>query len=306
MQILFLALRLFVGYNREKPAADYVEKRGPNRTKGFDCMKRFYTFLLSFGLLLTLSLTASGANWEGVRILMDGREMEIGSAYISKEGTTMVPLRAVAEAMGCEVTWDAATRTVSIATPQPPEEEPPAYAGLVVIDPGHGGGADGASYGGVLEKDLNLSIASQAARLLEEAGVTVLMTRTDDRDIGLYERTDLANNIGADLFVSVHCNASVEHDDVTGVYTCAYSEGTEGWRLAQLLHASMRAATGADDFGVEERPNLAVLRTSLMPASLVECGFMSTPEELALLVQPSYQAKLARGIADGVLAYLAQ
>ena len=176
---------------------------------------------------------------------------------------------------------------------------------VIVIDAGHGGKAfPGAVYGGVKEKDLNLSIATQAAAILEEAGVTVLMTRTGDQDVDLYERTDFANNLDATLFVSVHCNANTEHDDALGIYTCAYSEGTEGWHLAQILHSTMRTATGAPDFGMEERPNLAVLRTSLMPAALVECGFMSTPSELDLLIQPEYQAKLAQGIANGVLAYL--
>lgn len=270
-------------------------------------MKRFYMFILSFGLLLTLSLTASGANRDGVHILVDGEPLEVPEAYISAEGMTMVPLRAVAEALGCEVTWDPDTRTVSITPASVPrEEETPEYSALVVLDPGHGGEADGADYGGVQEKNLNLSIAAQAAEILEEAGVTVIMTRTDDSYVDLYDRTGLANDLGADLFVSVHCNANVDHDDVTGIYTCAYSEGTRGWRLAQLLHQTMRAATGADDFGIEERPNLAVLRTSWMPAALVECGFMSTQSELALLIQPEYQARLAQGIADGILAYLAQ
>ncbi len=270
-----------------------------------DTMKRVYTFLMALGILLMLSLSASGANQSGLGLLVDGQTLEAPEAYISQNGTAMVPLRTLAEALGCEVAWDPITRTVSVTSPAPPEEAP-LYSGLVVLDPGHGGEAEGACYGGVQEKDLNLAIASQAARLLEEAGVTVVMTRTDDSYVDLYERTDLANGLEADLFVSVHCNANVEHDDVTGVYTCAYSQGTKGWRLAQLLHQTMREATGADDFGMEERPNLAVLRTSLMPASLVECGFMSTESELALLVQPEYQAKLARGIADGILAYLAQ
>lgn len=270
-------------------------------------MKRLYTLLLALGLLLTLSVPASGAGG-GVRILVDGAPLDAPSAYISSDGVTMAPLRALVEALGFRVEWDAASQTVSVVSAQPPElpEETPLYDALVVLDPGHGGEANGAEYGGVQEKDLNLSIARQAAGLLEEAGVTVLMTRTGDRYLDLYERTDLANKQKADLFVSVHCNANVEHDDAAGIYTCAYSRDTNGWRLAELLRQTMLAATGADDFGMEARPNLAVLRTSLMPAALVECGFMSTPAELEKLVRPDYQAKLARGIADGILAYLAQ
>ena len=84
---------------------------------------------------------------------------------------------------------------------------PPVDA-LVVLDPGHGGGSTGASYGGVNEKDLNLSISLLAQELLEEAGARVVMTREDDRDMGLRDRAELANRLDADLFVSVHCNAS--------------------------------------------------------------------------------------------------
>ena len=270
-------------------------------------MKRFYTLFLALGLLIALAVPASGAGRNSVNITVDGVPIDASQAYITDSGTTMVPLRLVMEAFGCGVDWDAGTRTVVITSdPAHPASPVPEKSPLGVLDPGHGGEANGAEYGGIREKDLNLSIAMQAARLLEAEGVTVEMTRRADEDVGLYARTDFANNLKADLFVSVHCNASVEHDDALGIYTCAYSANTPGWTLAALLHDAMIAATGAEDFEMEERPNLAVLRTSQMPAALVECGFMSTPSELARLVQPEYQAKLARGIADGVLAYLAQ
>ena len=266
-------------------------------------MKRLYTLLLTLGLLLVLTLTASGAG-NGVRIFVNGAPLDAPASYISAGGTTMVPLRAIAEALGCTVTWDPATATVSISSL--PEDAAPDGSPLVVLDPGHGGDHNGAEYGGVKEKDLNLAIASKTASLLEAEGVTVRMTRSIDQSVDLYARSGLANTLGADLFVSVHCNASVEHDDALGIYTCAYSQGTEGWQLAQILRETMLDATGAADFGMEERPNLAVLRTAQVPAALVECGFMSTPSELALLTQPEYQDKLARGIADGILACLAQ
>ncbi|MDE7042937.1 MAG: N-acetylmuramoyl-L-alanine amidase [Oscillospiraceae bacterium] len=266
-------------------------------------MKRLYTLLLTLGLLLVLTLTASGAG-NGVRIFVNGAPLDAPASYISAGGTTMVPLRAIAEALGCTVAWDPATATVSISSL--PEDAAPDGSPLVVLDPGHGGDHNGAEYGGVKEKDLNLAIASKTASLLEAEGVTVRMTRSIDQSVDLYARSGLANTLGADLFVSIHCNASVEHDDALGVYTCAYSQGTEGWQLAQILRETMLDATGAADFGMEERPNLAVLRTAQVPAALVECGFMSTPSELALLTQPEYQDKLARGIADGILACLAQ
>ena len=209
-------------------------------------MKRLYTLLLTLGLLLVLTLTASGAG-NGVRIFVNGTPLDAPASYISAGGTTMVPLRAIAEALGCTVAWDPATATVSISSL--PEDAAPDGSPLVVLDPGHGGDHNGAEYGGVKEKDLNLAIASKTASLLEAEGVTVRMTRSIDQDVDLYARSGLANTLGADLFVSVHCNASVEHDDALGIYTCAYSQGTESWQLAQILRETMLDATGAADFG---------------------------------------------------------
>ena len=265
------------------------------------------TLLLALGLAVLLTLPAAGAAVEaagrGVAVLVDGAALEApAQAYITEDGVTMVPLRALAEALGFSVHWDQETRTASV-TSGPGEAE---RSAVVVLDPGHGGESTGAGYGGVAEKELNLTIASQAAALLEAAGLTVHMTRTGDEDVSLYDRTAMAAAWGADLFVSVHCNASVLYPDAMGVYTAAFGEETAGWTLAETLRRTMTAAAGAEDMGTEARPNLAVLRTAAMPAALVECGYMSTPEELALLSDADYQARLARGIASGVLDYLAQ
>lgn len=276
-------------------------------------MKRLLTPLLILCALLTLTVLAAGADSRSVSITLDGAPLDMPEAYITQEGVTMVPLRVLAEALGFHVSWDSASRTASIsreapeAVPEEPPEEPkPPLSALVVLDPGHGGSASGAVYGGVAEKDLNLAIASQAARLLEEAGLTVLMTRRDDQDVSLYRRSGLANTYGADLFVSVHCNASLTNPEARGVYTAAADQQGEGWVLAEVLRQTMMAAAGAEDMGTEPRPNLAVLRTAQAPAALVECGYMSTPAELELLCQPDYQLQLAQGIAEGVLTYLAQ
>ncbi len=276
-------------------------------------MKRLLTPLLILCALLTLTVLAAGADSRSVSITLDGAPLDMPEAYITQEGVTMVPLRVLAEALGFHVSWDSASRTASIsreapeAVPEEPPEEPkPPLSALVVLDPGHGGSASGAVYGGVAEKDLNLAIASQAARLLEEAGLTVLMTRRDDQDVSLYRRSGLANTYEADLFVSVHCNASLTNPEARGIYTAAADQQGEGWVLAEVLRQTMMAAAGAEDMGTEPRPNLAVLRTAQAPAALVECGYMSTPAELELLCQPDYQLQLAQGIAEGVLTYLAQ
>lgn len=273
-------------------------------------MKRLLSPLLLLCTLLALTVLAAGADSRSLSITLEGAPLDIPEAYITQEGVTMVPLRALSEALGFHVSWDSASRTASISleAPEPPaaEAEEEVLSGLVVLDPGHGGSANGAAYGGVAEKDLNLAIASQAARLLEEAGLTVVMTRSDDRDIPLYRRSGLANNLGADLFVSVHCNASLTNPEARGVYTAAADRQSEGWVLAEVLRQTMMDAAGAEDMGTEPRPNLAVLRTAQVPAALVECGYMSTPAELALLAAPDYQLQLAHGIAEGVVTYLAQ
>ena len=272
-------------------------------------MKRLLSPLLLLCTLLALTVLAAGADSRSLSITLEGAPLDIPEAYITPEGVTMVPLRALSEALGFHVSWDSASRTASISleAPEPPAaEEEEALSGLVVLDPGHGGSANGAAYGGVAEKDLNLAIASQAARLLEEAGLTVVMTRSDDRDVPLYRRSGLANSLGADLFVSVHCNASLTNPEARGVYTAAAERQSEGWVLAEVLRQTMMAAAGAEDMGTEPRPNLAVLRTAQVPAALVECGYMSTPAELALLAAPDYQLQLAHGIAEGVVTYLAQ
>ena len=273
-------------------------------------MKRLLSPLLLLCTLLALTVLAAGADSRPLSITLEGAPLDIPEAYITPEGVTMVPLRALSEALGFHVSWDSASRTASISleAPEPPaaEAEEEVLSGLVVLDPGHGGSANGAAYGGVAEKDLNLAIASQAARLLEEAGLTVLMTRRDDQDVSLYRRSGLANTYGADLFVSVHCNASLTNPEARGIYTAAEDRQGEGWVLAEVLRQTMMAAAGAEDMGTEPRPNLAVLRTAQAPAALVECGYMSTPAELELLCQPDYQLQLAQGIAEGVLTYLAQ
>lgn len=269
-------------------------------------MRRVHTIFLAAGLLILLTLTAAGVDKNAVNVTLDGVPLETVAAY-TENGTTMVSLRALAEALGLTVTWDAGTRTAVLTSPgrEPQLPERPLEA-LVVLDPGHGGESVGASYGGLYEKDLALSISLKTRELLEEAGAQVVMTRETDRDVGLYDRAELANRLGADLFVSVHCNASTTNPEAMGIYTAAYREGTGGWVLAETLRRTMMAETGAGDMGTEARPNLAVLNTSQMPAALVECGYMSTPEELALLADPDYQTRLAEGIAGGVLAYLEQ
>lgn len=175
----------------------------------------------------------------------------------------------------------------------------------VVLDAGHGGSDCGANYGGIYEKNINLAVTQKVYSLLQDTGINLLMTRTSDATVNLYDRPALANNAGADLFMSIHSNASATSTTVQGIYTCYYGDSsTGGKQLAQSVQSAVIAAAGATDRGLQARPNLVVLKDSKMPAALIEMGFMSTPEELARLTDDGYQQELALGIAGGIIAYL--
>ena len=262
--------------------------------------KKLLPLALALSLLLSLLVHVSGSfDRTAVSVVLDGEPLHV-AAY-TEEGRTMVPLRDIAEALDLTVLWDEDTRTAYLSSGA---DAASLSQRTVVIDPGHGGSATGAEYEGVKESALNLAIAQKTAAALRREGVGVVMTRTADTDLSLYKRTDLAAQKGADLFVSIHCNVSTTNPDARGVYT-AYHPDLSGSRLlADTLQQSVMASAGAPDMGIEERPDLAVLRTATMPAALVECGFMSTAEELELLRDEDYQQRIAEGIAQGVLTYL--
>ena len=265
-------------------------------------MKRLLPLALTLAISLLLIITAAGSgSRSAITIVLNGKTLDLSTAAYIENGRTMVPLRDVAEALGLTVTWRQASRTAYLSDGS---WEPDLSEFKVAIDPGPGGSATGAQYSGIRESDLNLAIAKKTQKILESEGIEVLMTRTRDSDVSLYTRTKMAANAKADLFVSIHCNSSATNFTATGIYTAYDSKGSSNRLLADTLREAMMAATGAPNMGTWERPDLAVLRTATMPAALVECGYMSTPAELALLIEPSYQEKLAQGIADGIIEYL--
>ena len=264
-------------------------------------MKRLLPLALTLALSLLLMVTAAGSGQRtAVTVVLNGEALPLDSAYL-ENGRTMASLRSIAEALGLTVTWNQASQTAYLSD----GSWKPTFPDVTVaLDPGHGGSSTGAQYGGVRESDLNLSIAQETAEALRAQGIGVILTRTGDEDVSLYQRTDLAAQAGADLLVSIHCNASGTAPKASGIYTAYHPDGPGSWSLAVTLQDALVAATGAADTGSWSRPNLAVLRTADMPAALVECGYMSTPADLEQLLQPAYQEQLALGIVQGVLEYL--
>lgn len=197
--------------------------------------------------------------------------------------------------------------SVSEAPEQPelPPLEPDKVT--IAIDPGHGGNQPGAVYpdangNDVKEKDLTLPMSLMLAEILEDRGYNVVPTRTGDDSVSLADRAKMANAADAELFVSIHCNA-LDRNDYEGIFTYYYPNSTKGAALAQQVQDGVVAATGGIGRGTPSA-NFQVLRETTMPAVLVETGFMTHPGELARLCDPTYQQKIALGIANGIDAYL--
>jgi len=174
----------------------------------------------------------------------------------------------------------------------------------IVIDPGHGGPTDlgGVGIGGLREKDIVLPMSLQVAKILEENGIQVIMTRTTDRDLDLPPRTELANRVNADLFVSIHANAiSMSRPDVNGLETFYYQTGRQ---LAEYIQRSMLDSFPTmNDRGVR-RARFYVLRNTAMPAALVEVGFVTGNYDSRILADPVQRSRMAQAVARGILNYV--
>lgn len=175
---------------------------------------------------------------------------------------------------------------------------------LIVLDPGHGGEDEGCMRGDVLEKELNLEIALRTASRLRDMGFEVKLTRDADTELTLEERVAAAEEAGADIYVSIHQNASEEQESsARGIETwyCDESEGSR--RLAKLIHGEVLKKTEAKERDLCETKELYVIRETTMPSCLIETGFLSNRDERKRLSDPDYQDKIAMGIAEGVNYY---
>ena len=181
------------------------------------------------------------------------------------------------------------------------------YDRVIVVDAGHGGSSVGAVRDGVYEKDLNLAIVQKLAALLEqEKGkkIGVYYTRTDDTDPSFEQRVALANKVHADLFLSVHNNASKRQQGKVSGTTTLYNENNTGNYSAEALAAlftdEVTKSTGAQNLGSKEGSEIYIIRNAEVPVVLVEVGFLNNPEELKLLQQDAYQTSAAEGLQNAI------
>ena len=225
------------------------------------------------------------------------------------------------------VTPEYRIRTADVETIVKPLLSPQGFvkkrAQTIVLDPGHGGKAEGTVQNGLKEKLLTLKTAQLLAGKLRSMGYVVHLTRTTDTDVSLSQRSAFANMKHADLFISIHYN-SAPSEQARGIEVFAFplagspssdqvvtKEFTSmpinafdgqssllGWQMQKEIIRS----TGSVDRGVK-RKRLGVLRELNCPGILIECGFLSHPEEAKACNSAGYQEKLTRAIADGIRAY---
>jgi N-acetylmuramoyl-L-alanine amidase len=196
----------------------------------------------------------------------------------------------------------------------------------ICLDPGHGGRDTGNRVGGYSEKTYTLALAQELRDQLVKAGFKVVLTRTKDEYVDLPLRPELANRRGADLFVSLHFNATESgRDEVSGPETyCitpvgasssnAQGEGADfgsttanhyelkSLFLAYQMQKSLVRNLGATDRGVR-RARFAVLRDAAMPAILIEGGYMTHPLEGRRIFDFGYRRLMAKAMVQGILAY---
>lgn len=233
--------------------------------------------------------------------------------------------------------------TPAPVTPMPGLRRPPEPLGIrtIVIDPGHGGKESGAvGPTGLMEKDITLDVARKLATLIEaRTGVRVILTRDDDSVVSLDQRTALANQYRADLFLSVHMNAAViqdakgsetyflsleasdelarraaetenaaggqgRNDDLNLIlWDLAHQEYLqESSRFAQAIQEEMNRATGVQNRGVKQAP-FKVLLGATMPAALVEVGFITNPDEERKLQSAEFQNMMIEALVRAIERY---
>ena len=171
----------------------------------------------------------------------------------------------------------------------------------VAIDAGHGGSDYGATYNGRSEKDDNLRLALAVGEILEKNGVDVIYTRTTDEYETPFKKATDGNTAGADFFVSIHRNSSPSPNQYSGAETLVYNNSGIRATMANNINSELEKA-GFKNLGVDERPNLVVLKRTKMPAVLVEAGFINNDKDNETF-DKNFNL-IANAIADGILKTL--
>ena len=188
----------------------------------------------------------------------------------------------------------------------------------IVIDAGHGKPDEGAqSSTGTTEAAINLKIALKLQNLLEQSGTTVILTRSDENAIydidsktlkqkkisDIHNRVKTGNESSADIFVSIHLN-KIPQQQYDGWQTFYREGSSEGQKLAVSIQNSLNNAIQKENNRLAKTiDNIYIIKHVEIPITIVECGFLSNPEEEKKLLDDEYQNKLAWGIYNGIIEY---
>ncbi len=188
---------------------------------------------------------------------------------------------------------------------------------VIVLDPGHGG-MDGGAVGsdGVLEKDISLDISLKLRDYLQEAGALVIMTRERDKDLGnkdterirarkwedLRKRNEIINGSNGDLYVSIHLNA-LPSSRWRGAQVFFNPSDKKGEAASKFIQNELKRNLQNTNRIAKSIDGIYLMRTSKLPATLVEVGFLSNPNERELLKTKSYQHKVSASVYQGILRY---
>lgn len=185
---------------------------------------------------------------------------------------------------------------------------------VIAIDAGHGGFDGGATGNGVTEKEVNLAVSKYLQGFIERSGGVVVMTRTEDvstademqsgisaKQSDLKARKELVTETEADVFVSVHIN-KFPQEQYRGAQVFYSANGKE---LGEAIQASFKEVLddGNERVAKKSDGSIYVLKDTVVPSVIVECGFLSNPQEAELLMQDSYRKKIAWGIYLGLVRY---
>jgi N-acetylmuramoyl-L-alanine amidase len=204
---------------------------------------------------------------------------------------------------GYRTRWSGRDLLLEIRRPPAIDSRRPLRGRTIVLDPGHPPiGAHGPS--GLWEPVATLAVAQRAKALLEQAGATVLLTRTDSNPIDLFPRTRFAEQHDADVLVSIHANALPDGvNPFVNNGTSVYYFHPRSAALARALDRALVAELGIRDLGMG-RGDYALVRNPWMPSALTEGLFMMIPEQEAILGTPDGQLRYARGIVQGIESFL--
>ena len=194
----------------------------------------------------------------------------------------------------------------------------PVSGKTIILDAGHGKPDEGAqSSNGTTEAETNLKIALKLQNLLEQSGSTVLLTRSDENAIydidaktlkqkkisDIHNRVKIGNESSADIFVSIHLN-KIPQQQYDGWQTFYNENSSEGQKLAVSIQNNLNDVIQKENNRLAKPiENIYIIKHVEIPTTIVECGFLSNPDEEKRLLEDEYQNKLAWGIYNGIIDY---